>query len=261
MPFKPLKLPAHDPKVKKIILEGISILQSQSNPNHERDQALVHGALVYHEFNSLKHKTNIKSNRAPKKRKLNAKARCLTSVEGLAEAQEANRLRLEKERKREDAAAKRTADEAERLKNRLALDPDAPFIGVLSSKSKSQLQDIAFTLCLPIDNKLTKENLISSINDHFDKHPSLKTTPRYEQIFNSRQRAAPPPSSVRTVPQPFTSRKPHFWPSAPYSMSIPATHLSTHHTQFAYQPLSSSHFPSSSTSYFQPQIDPTLLDS
>jgi hypothetical protein len=33
MPVKPLKLPAHDPKVKKIILEGVSILQSQSNPN------------------------------------------------------------------------------------------------------------------------------------------------------------------------------------------------------------------------------------
>ena len=162
----------------------------------ERDQALAHGALIYHKFASLKCKTNLKSNRAPKKRKLNAKARCLTSVEGLAEAQEADRLHLEKERKREDAAAKRTAEEAERLKNRLALDPDTPFVGVLSSKNKSQLQDIAFTLHLPIDNKLTKENLISSINNHFDKHPSLKITPRYEQIFNSWRRAAPLPSSV-----------------------------------------------------------------
>lgn len=33
MPDKPLRLPAHDPKVKKIILEGISILQLQANPN------------------------------------------------------------------------------------------------------------------------------------------------------------------------------------------------------------------------------------
>ena len=223
----------------------------------ERDEACVHAALVYHEFNSLKRKSNSKSNRAPKKRKLNAKARCLTSAEGLAEAREAERLRLEKERKREEAAAKRTADEAERLKSRLALDPDTPFIGVLSSKNKSQLQDIAFTLHLPTDNKLTKENLISSINDHFDKHPSLKTTPRYEQIFNSRRRAAPPPSSVSQPLPTFLPHGPHFWPSVPYTTPIStgnAPHFPTHHTQFAYQP----NFPSSSAAY-QPQIDPTLL--
>ena len=33
MPPRPLQLPAHDLKVKKIILEGISILQSQPTPN------------------------------------------------------------------------------------------------------------------------------------------------------------------------------------------------------------------------------------
>jgi hypothetical protein len=33
MPAKPLQLSAHDPKVKEIILEGISILQSHSKPN------------------------------------------------------------------------------------------------------------------------------------------------------------------------------------------------------------------------------------
>ena len=224
----------------------------------ERDQALAHGAIVYYEFASLKRKTNMKSSRALKKRKLNAKARCLTSAEGLAEAQEADRLRLEKERKREETVAKRTAEEAERLKTRLALDPDTPFVGVLSSKNKSQLQDIAFTLHLPIDNKLTKENLISSINDHFDKHPSLKATPRYEQIFNSRRRAAPgpPPSSVPQSHPSFTPNDPHFWPSVPYRIPVLTTNAPHFPTQFIHQP--PSHFSSSSTPYFQPQIDPTL---
>ena len=33
MPDKPLRLPAHDPRVKKIILEGVLILRLQANPN------------------------------------------------------------------------------------------------------------------------------------------------------------------------------------------------------------------------------------
>jgi hypothetical protein len=52
MPVKPLQLPAHDPKVKKIILEGISTLQSQSNSNIAKvDQELTatHGIVCpYH---------------------------------------------------------------------------------------------------------------------------------------------------------------------------------------------------------------------
>ena len=184
-PFYQPTSPRHtQPRTLK--MKAVQLEHENKRLHMERDQAHAHGALVYHEFASLKRKINLKSNRAPKKRKLNVKARCLTSAEGLAEAQEADRLHLEKERKRDEAAAKRVAEEAERLKNWLALDPDAPFVGVLSSKNKSQLQDIAFTVHLPIDNKLTKENLISSINDHFDKFPSLKATPRYEQIFNSR---------------------------------------------------------------------------
>jgi hypothetical protein len=257
----------------------------------QRDEARAHGALLYHEFNSLKRKTNTKSSQAKKKRKLNTKARCLTSEEGLAAAREADESRAEKERKKEEAAAKRAADEAERLRNRLALDPNTPFTGALSSKNKTQLQDIAFTLHLPVDNKLTKEALTSSINDHFEKHPELKITPRYEQIFNPRRRAAPPPSSI---PQPLPSSSqhnvlqpntnvvnlpsvlrsctpslhpsypypsfipgPHFVPPAPYRIPMPTTnppHFSTHHTQCAYQP-TPLQFPASN---FQPQIDPTL---
>jgi hypothetical protein len=260
--FYPSTSPRRLPRPRTLKKWATQLEHENKRLRTERDQALAHGALVYHEFNSLKRKTNLKSNRAPKKRKLNTKARCLTSAEGLAEAQEADRLRLEKERKREEVAAKRTAGEVERLKNRLALDCDTPFIGALSSKNKSQLQDIAFTLHLPIDNKLTRENIISGINDHFDKHPSLKATPRYEQIFIPRRRAAPPPLSVPQHLPSFAPHGPHFWPLAPYSMPIPTTnasHFPTHHT-LSTLPL---HFSSLSraTPHFQPQIDPTLQGS
>jgi hypothetical protein len=54
MSIKPLQLPAHDPKVKKIILEGISILQSQSNPNVAKvaqELTATHGIVCpYHTF-------------------------------------------------------------------------------------------------------------------------------------------------------------------------------------------------------------------
>ena len=185
---------------------------------------------------------------------------------------------------------KRAAKEAVRLQNRLTLDPDTPFTGALSSRNKTQLQDIAFTLHLPIDNKLTKEQLTSSINKHFNKNPTLKTSPRYEQIFNPRRWAAPPPSSapqplvsssqhnglqpnLNTVNLPtashssapshnpsypsFTLPGPHFGPPAPYSMPTRTINLPCHptyHAQSAYQP-TPTHFPAA---YFQPQIDPTL---
>jgi len=238
----------------------------------ERNEACAHGAILFHEFASLKRKMNAKSNQPKKKRKLNTNARFLSSEEGLAEAKEADRLRAEKEKKKQDAAMKRAAEEVVRLQNRLTLDPDMPFTGALSSKNKTQLQNVAFTLHLPIGNKLTKEQLTSSINEHFDKNPTLKTSPRYEQIFNSRRRAAPPPPSA---PQPLASSSQHnvLQPNSnavnlptvshsgapsPYSMPTPTTNLPyhpTYHAQPAYQPTPPLHFPAA---YFQPQIDPIL---
>ena len=61
MPVKPLKLPAHDPKVKKIILEGVSILRSQSKPNVAKvaqELTAMHGIIcpyttLYRRFNGI----------------------------------------------------------------------------------------------------------------------------------------------------------------------------------------------------------------
>ena len=83
----------------------------------ECDEARAHGAILFHKFTSLKRKMNAKSNRPKKKHKLNMNTRFLSLEEGLAEAKEADRLRAEKEKKKQDAATKWAAEEAVRLQN------------------------------------------------------------------------------------------------------------------------------------------------
>ena len=55
MPAKPQQLPAHDPRIKKIILEGVSILQSQLEPNVAnvaQELTAKHGIICpYHTLN------------------------------------------------------------------------------------------------------------------------------------------------------------------------------------------------------------------
>jgi hypothetical protein len=98
----------------------------------------------------------------------------------LAEEQEA--ARVAEEQKKQQARELRAAKEAEREEQRRQQDPNVPFTGALSSKSKADLQDITQALGLLTDGQ--KKDLLAQINTHFDANSELRDHPRYEGIFN-----------------------------------------------------------------------------
>jgi hypothetical protein len=81
------------------------------------------------------------------------------------------------------------AKEAEREVLRQQRDPNEPFTGKLSSKSKPDLQDVAQALGLATDGQ--KKVILARINAYFDENPHLRETSQFEGLFNrSRRRPA-----------------------------------------------------------------------
>jgi hypothetical protein len=86
--------------------------------------------------------------------------------------------------------------------------------GALSSKKKSDLQEIAGALELSEDG--TKEALISHINEFFEQKPDHCNMPRFSGLFNrtSKRRALPAENPI-----PSTSNLQHH-PRQPLAMNI-----------------------------------------
>jgi hypothetical protein len=61
------------------------------------------------------------------------------------------------------------------------MDPNQPFIGVLNSQKKADLQDITYSLGLDIKGKV--EEIKLRINDHFNTHEDVCTSPHYIGLF------------------------------------------------------------------------------
>ena len=112
-------------------------------------------------------------------------ARVLTSEEGRLELQQLREEARQKEqRQNEDAARKASEDDARRKRR---ADISRVFSGSLNkSRKKEDLEDIAVALALPEGGK--KDELLERITNHFDEHPDLKTTPRFEGLFNPHPR-------------------------------------------------------------------------
>ena len=115
-------------------------------------------------------------------------ARVLTSEEGRLELQQLREEARQKEhRQAEETARKATEDDARRKRR---ADHSRVFTGPLNkSRRKEELEDIAVALALPESGK--KDELLERICNHFDTHPELKTTVRFEGLFNSRPRKRP----------------------------------------------------------------------
>ncbi|KAH9017432.1 hypothetical protein EDB85DRAFT_2155181 [Lactarius pseudohatsudake] len=112
--------------------------------------------------------------------------RWLNSDEGLRLAEEQEALWAAEEQKKHAAREKREAMEAEREEQRRQRDPNAPFTGALTSKTKADLQDIAQVLGLSIGGQ--KKAIVARINAHFDSYPILRDDPCFEGIFNRLRR-------------------------------------------------------------------------
>ncbi|KAF8467489.1 hypothetical protein DFH94DRAFT_296996 [Russula ochroleuca] len=113
-------------------------------------------------------------------------ARVLTSEEGRLELQQLREeAHLKEQRQAEDVARKATEDQA---RHERRADNSRVFTGPLNNKRrrKEDLKDIAVALALPDGGK--KDELLNRISNYFDEHPDLKTTPRFEGLFNARPR-------------------------------------------------------------------------
>lgn len=155
-----------------------------------------HCSLALGEVADLKRKINARENAPKKRRRLNVKARCLTSTEGrkLCEIQET--ARTAKELKKQEAAQRRQSRETEQQQRRQARDPTQPFFGALSSKNKPDLKQVADALQISADG--TKQDILERITKHFDNHPEKKTDQLFEGLFNSRRR---PRNDENVIPQ------------------------------------------------------------
>ncbi|CAK5274984.1 unnamed protein product, partial [Mycena citricolor] len=90
-----------------------------------------------------------RSNQPSKKRKLNVDARCLTSEEGRELAAQQEEERSAKAQEKADNAAQAKKKEIDAVVRRQTRDANEPFVGLLTSRSKELLVDVAFDLQLP----------------------------------------------------------------------------------------------------------------
>ena len=167
--------------------QAYSHLSQQITELHSENSKLkAHCTIAGTEIQDLKRRLNAKENRSQKRRKLNVDARWLNSDEGLRLAEEQEALRMAEEQKKREAREQRVAKEAEREEQRRQRDPNAPFTGALTSKTKADLQDIAQVLGLTTDGQ--KKDILARINTHFDANPILRDDSRFEGIFNRTRR-------------------------------------------------------------------------
>ena len=159
----------------------------------ERDAARVHAvfadrhaAVFQYRFNKKQAKLNQVSSR------IHTKSRVVTNDQGLEEAKEHWEKKNEKKQKAAEKQARKAAKEKEDLVRRAVQGSTRVFIGSLSSKNKTELEDIGDALALDISG--TKSILVARINEYFDEHPRFKEDPRFSGIFErSRGRKRPAP--------------------------------------------------------------------
>jgi len=179
----------------------------------QRDAAETHAIQAIREASIWKFKFNKKKEKKTSTRRLHTSSRVVTNEQGLLEAQEDRRKREEKERA---AAVKQKAREEKKkadIVRRATGKDNLIFAGSLTSKNKTDLEDILDALGFTDDGlKGTKPILISRITEYFNTHPRFKEDPRFEGLFaqrHGRKHAAPvdennfgPPSQRRRIESP-----------------------------------------------------------
>jgi hypothetical protein len=208
----------------------------------ENSMLKAHCAFAGTEIQDLKWQLNTKENRPQKWRKLNVNARWLNSDEGLRLAEEQEALQVVEEQKKHEVREQRVAKEAERDEQRRQRDPNAPFTGTLTLKTKANLQDIVQVLGLTTDGQ--KKDILAWITAHFKANPILHDDLRFEGIFNWTRRWPAVQTEEENSNTTATSAGPSS--SVPLSLPPPPTPLSsnivnTHSYLYISQPASIIH--------------------
>ncbi|KAI9436572.1 hypothetical protein H4582DRAFT_2058509 [Lactarius indigo] len=177
------------------------------------------GQTIMQQQQLLNAKVGKKNSQCRTERPLNGST-VLTSEEGHDRIKQLREEAKLKEQKAAEELARKTSEDEARRKRRA--DYTRVFAGPLNkSRRKEDLEDIAIALALPEGGK--KDELIERITNHFEKHPALKTDPRFEGLFGSRPQkraridngivAGPSSTPGLTIPPGFPPPypPPNFW--------------------------------------------------
>lgn len=190
---------------------------------HENEELAAHAILAFDQVRGIKHRLNRKASRS-KQRKLNTDSRWLNSEEALAQyAREEAEAEAEAARKQARADEKQ-AEEKERQEWHKQRDPNEPFVGLLNSQKKADLQDIVNALGLEIEGRV--DNLKSNINAYFDKNEEQRTSPHYIGLF--------PQLAWQARPSP-SHAEPSNWPlgsTSTYIAYIPTYNVNTQYPPY-----------------------------
>ena len=221
----------------------------------QRDAAEVHAVMAQREAAVWKFRFNQKREKAaePSRRRLHTSSRVVTNDQGLAEAREDREKQQEKKRKELEKNSQKAAKEKENIVRRATQGSTRVFSGPLSTKNKTDLEDISDALGLSITG--TKAVLISRIAEHFQKFPRLKEDPRFLSLFEraprGRKRAVPVHDSDATGPEPPTQRQrlepgpppiENFTQTTQFPQAVQVQVASSSRIQLPFQPIPSSYF-------------------
>ena len=161
----------------------------------ERDSARVHAVFADRQAQAAIYQYHLNKKQAKlnqTSRRIHTKSCVVTNDLGLEEVAEDFEKQQEKKRKAAEKQARKAAKQKEDLVRRAVQGSTRVFTGSLSSKNKTELEDVGDALGLDISG--TKAVLVTRITKHFNEHPRFKEDPRYSGLFErSRGRKRPAP--------------------------------------------------------------------
>ncbi|KAI5980941.1 hypothetical protein EDD15DRAFT_2561393 [Pisolithus albus] len=200
----------------------------------QRDTAQSHAVMLRRDYNLLKEQLNTKAAQASRKTRGVRQHGLMTSAESRKRIAEEEEKRAAKRRKVEAGKQRRQEKAAVVQAQRNAMDGTEVYKGRLTSKNKTELENIALALGFTADDlKTTKNDLISRITKHLEDNPVLEDDARFSGLYPSRSRqsnanavAGPSrqaPTTLTSTPQCSTVQ------SAPVPVQNPA-YLDCHHS-------------------------------
>lgn len=192
--------------------ENYRLHEEVKNLRQKLEAAEFHAKMAREEVEEMSRRLNAKQNKATALPMVTASVGWLTSARRKELHQEATAIRAAKQQKKDEAAARKVQEEADKQKchQDIATGDAVAFTGSLASKKVAELRDIAYALGLKDDGK--KESLVSSIRSHLESHAELRTKARFAGLYVSRSQKrqassdknlAPPTNCHRITPPPF----------------------------------------------------------
>ncbi len=161
--------------------DKVNQLQSKIKHLHgEVDVLKTHNTIARHQLLLLQHRVNSKATTS-RCCKVWVHAQYLTGGNTREEVRAVEEVQKQREQAQVAKKAKQKQENEAQIVARATQDPDEPFKGPLSSRTKAQLQDIAFALGISDEGK--RDEIKARLVIYFESHPTLWDSPKYMGLF------------------------------------------------------------------------------